>query len=175
MGSINAIELLRSPLDFPTGTAKIRDVRRAKPLTDPNSAKNVIARVRAIYDKVDARPVTRACERRTICCQFQLSGRTPYLTQGEALLAVTAWKATGRRMPSELGGRCPFLSDPDNKCLIYKDRPFGCRTHFCAEAGGPYARSEVVDLIWELEKLDAELGGRGGVTLETAVREAWSR
>ena len=47
------------------------------------------------------------------------------------------------------------LLAPDGRCLIYAGRPFGCRTHFCAAAGGPYARREVIDLIHRLEDLDA--------------------
>ena len=155
--------------------AKMEPMGRVKSSSNTGFDKSVIARVRAVYNEVDARPVSRACEKRTECCQFQISGRTPYLTKGEALLAVTAWKATGRRKLPDRGGVCPFLSENDGKCLIYKDRPFGCRTHFCAEAGGPYSRGEVVDLIWKLESLDAELGGCGGVMLESAVRDALSQ
>ena len=145
----------------------------AKSKGSPKDLKPVLERVRAIYREVDARPVTRTCELRTECCRFHLSGRTPYLTKGEAILAARAWKASGRKAIPDAGGACPFLSAADGRCLIYQDRPFGCRTHFCAAAGGPFARGEVVDLIWKLESLDAELGGRGGVSLESAVREAW--
>lgn len=163
-----------SPLDFASGAAKIDRVGRTKPPLDGNTRKAVIAKVRAIYRELEDRPVTRACQKRTECCQFHLSGRTPYLTKGEALLAAAAWKATGRRTLPAPEGPCPFLAPADGRCLIYQDRPFGCRTHFCAAAGGPYARGEVVDLIWKLESLDTELGGSGGVLLETAVREAWT-
>lgn len=136
--------------------------------------KAVLERVRAIYRELESRPITRSCELRTECCRFQVSGRTPYLTKGEAILTAKAWKASGRKAIPDAGGACPFLSAADGRCLVYQDRPFGCRTHFCAAAGGPFARSEVVDLIWKLESLDAELGGRGGVTLEAAVRDAWA-
>jgi len=54
-------------------------------------------------------------------------------------------------------------------CVIYADRPFGCRTHFCAAAGGPYARAEVLDLIRRLEAVDAQLGGDGPRALAAAV------
>jgi Fe-S-cluster containining protein len=57
-------------------------------------------------------------------------------------------------------------------CMIYENRPFGCRTHFCAAAGGPYARAEVLDLIRRLEDLDQALGGDGVHRLEEAVRNA---
>ena len=82
------------------------------------------------------RPVERDCIRRTECCQFKLTGRTPFLTKGEALTAARAWRATGnRRLPSPPDGACPFLERKSGRCLIYDGRPFGCRTHFCAAAG----------------------------------------
>jgi len=42
-------------------------------------------------------------------------------------------------------------------------------THFCAAAGGPYARAEVLDLIRRLEAVDARLGGDGPRALKAAV------
>lgn len=56
--------------------------------------------------------------------------------------------------------------------MIYNDRPFGCRTHFCAAAGGPYARREVADLIHRLERIDLELGGPDASALPHAVSAA---
>jgi uncharacterized protein len=56
--------------------------------------------------------------------------------------------------------------------LIYVDRPFGCRTHYCSAAGGPLARQEVLDLIRRLEALDAQLGGDGPHQLLSAVTAA---
>ena len=132
----------------------------------------VIKRVRDIYAEVAARPVERACVRRTECCQFKLTGRTPYLTKGEALVAAKALRASGRtRLPERGDGACPLL-DAEGRCLVYADRPFGCRTHFCAAAGGPYARREVSDLIHRLEEIDAQLGGDGGRPLPAAVKIA---
>ena len=46
--------------------------------------------VRAIYAELAARPIERACIARTECCHFKLTGKTPYLTKGEALLAAKA-------------------------------------------------------------------------------------
>ena len=141
----------------------------------PLSTDAALAEVAAIYAEVDHRPVERECVRRTECCQFKLTGRTPFLTRGEALLAARALRATGRtRLPARTDGACPML-DPAGRCLIYTARPFGCRTHFCAAAGGPYARREVVDLIHRLEELDAKLGGDGAHPLPAAVEEVLSR
>lgn len=132
----------------------------------------VLANVRAIYHELAARPIERACLQRTECCHFKLTGRTPYLTKGEALAAAKALRATGRtRLPERTDGACPLL-DAQGRCLIYADRPFGCRTHFCAAAGGPYARREVSDLIHQLETIDAQLGGDGARPLPAAVKAA---
>ena len=129
-----------------------------------------LAEVRAVYAEVAARPVERQCVARTECCQFRLTGRVPLLTAGEALVAARALRATGRtQLPEREDGSCPMLN-PQGRCLIYEGRPFGCRTHFCAAAGGPYARREVLDLIRRLEEVDRQLGGDGVHPLPDAVR-----
>ena len=65
-----------------------------------------------------------------------------------------------------------MLHSATGNCLIYNDRPFGCRTHFCAAAGGVIARREVLDLIRRLENIDSGLGGKGPRILQTAVGDA---
>jgi Fe-S-cluster containining protein len=134
------------------------------------------AAVRGIYRELESRPVDRACMRRTECCQFKLTGKTPYLTAGEALLAARSLRATGRtRLDARPDGVCPLLVQPTGRCLIYEDRPFACRTHFCAAAGGPYARREVIDLIHRLEDLDRALGGEGPRPITTALQAALAK
>ena len=129
--------------------------------------------VRRIYDDLARRPADRQCLRRTECCQFKLTGLTPYLTKGEALIAARAWRATGRKkLPDTKTGVCPILDPQSGRCLIYADRPFGCRTHFCAAAGGPLARRDVIDLIRRLETLDAQLDGNGPRSLPGAIADA---
>ena len=131
------------------------------------------ATVRAVYADLAQRQIERQCVGRGECCQFRLTGLTPYLTKGEALVAAQAFRATGRKsLPHTNDGSCPFLDRRTIKCLIYKDRPIGCRTHFCAAAGGPYARRDVLDLIRRLESVDADLGGSGPRKLPAAVAEA---
>src|SRR5215212_1837591 len=125
--------------------------------------------VRQVYADVAKRPIERSCTRRTECCQFKLTGRTPYLTRGEALVAAKAFRATGRKsLSSSADGACPMLDRATGSCMIYEARPFGCRTHFCAAAGGPYARSEVLDLIRRLEDVDVALNGCGPRPLGSA-------
>ena len=81
--------------------------------------------VRAVYSEVAARPIARNCTRLTECCHFKLTGRTPQLTRGEAILAAKALRASGRKaMPERDDGACPLLRE-NGACLIYHDRPFG--------------------------------------------------
>jgi Fe-S-cluster containining protein len=143
-----------------------------KPRRPPPKPSEAVAEVRAIYEELAVRPIERACVRRTECCHFKLTGRTPYLTKGEALAAAMALRAAGRKeLPARTDGACPLLTE-NGHCLIYASRPFGCRTHFCAAAGGPYARREVSDLIHRLEDLDVKLGGQGAMALPGAVKAA---
>lgn len=142
----------------------------------PAAVREALEEVRAVYRELENRPVERACLRRTECCQFKLTGKTPYLTKGEAVLAADAFRATGRKefLPRE-DGACPMLHLETGRCLIYEARPFGCRTHFCAAAGGPYARADVLDLIRRLERADAALGGDGGRPLPRALESVLGR
>jgi Fe-S-cluster containining protein len=129
--------------------------------------------VRRVYAELEARPIDRNCVRSKECCHFKLTGRTPYLTKGEALVAAKALRATGRtQLPTNPTGACPMLDATTGNCLIYEARPFGCRTHFCAAAGGPYSRREVVDLIRRLEAVDEELEGSGPRLLQNAITDA---
>lgn len=140
---------------------------------DQDDTKEILAAVREVYADLARRPIERNCTMQTECCQFKLTGLTPHLTKGEALVAARAFKATGRKeLPGRTDGACPLLHPETSRCLIYEGRPFGCRTHFCRAAGGPYSRGEVVDLIRRLEKIDADLGGDGPHPIQTALREA---
>src|SRR4051794_12907743 len=153
------------------GAANSRNTRSSS-----QSATEALGAVREIYGELATRPVERQCIRRTECCQFKLTGLTPYLTKGEALVAAWAWRTTGRtKLPSKPDGACPMLDARSGRCLIYADRPFGCRTHFCGAAGGPLARREVVDLIRRLETIDAQLGGDGPRQLPGAVAAALAK
>ncbi len=83
------------------------------------------------------------------------------------------WRATGRKdLPDTSDGACPFLKRETGQCLIYDARPFGCRTHFCDAAGGPYPRKLVLDLIRRLEDVDQQLKGDGPRKIQPAVTAA---
>src|SRR4051812_24144190 len=110
-------------------------MRKRRPLSANETA--VLREVEAVYEELANRPIERSCIARTDCCRFKLTGQTPYVTRGEALLAARAWRATGRKIldePPESDGRCPFLDPNNQRCRIYSARPFACRTHFCAAA-----------------------------------------
>jgi len=144
---------------------------RLSPLAEARAA--APAEVRAVYAELARRPVERNCTLLTECCQFKVTGLTPYLTKGEALVAARGVRAAGRKqLPERADGACPLLHPQTGKCTIYADRPFGCRTHFCPSAGGQYARAEVIDLIRRLEKVDAALGGSGPRMLPGALADA---
>ena len=150
-----------------------RYARKPAPAASRDAVRAALAKVRAVYAEVDARPVQRACTRLTECCQFQRTGLMPSVTRGEALLAVQALRATGRKeAPPAVNGACPMLQAGTGRCLIYADRPFGCRTHFCPAAGGPFARRDVLDLIRRLEAVDAALGEHDGPKPFLAALEA---
>ncbi|MEY2543006.1 MAG: hypothetical protein QOE81_467 [Verrucomicrobiota bacterium] len=139
----------------------------------PEEMQTALAEVQQVYADLAQRPIQRNCVRKTECCHFKLTGRTPYLTKGEAIVAARAIRATGRKsLPENADGSCPMLQQETGNCLIYEDRPFGCRTHFCAAAGGPIARREVLDLIRRLEDVDLALSGKGPRPLQNAVADA---
>ncbi|MDB6147744.1 MAG: hypothetical protein JWO45_1408 [Spartobacteria bacterium] len=132
-----------------------------------------LAEVREVYAALAHRPIERNCTRKTECCHFKLTGRTPYLTKGEAIAAAKALRATGRKaLPQNSAEACPMLQPGTGHCLVYDDRPFGCRTHFCSAAGGPVARRDVLDLIRRLEEVDSQLHGTGPRIFQHAIAEA---
>lgn len=149
--------------------------RKQKPRRAPRSRVEegvaaALAEVRAVYEELARRPVERQCTLAAGCCHFARTGLTPYLTRGEALLAARGVRASGRKaLPERNDGACPLLHPRTGRCTIYAERPFGCRTHFCRAAGGPYARGDVIDLIRRLEAVDAALGGDGARALPGAV------
>lgn len=140
------------------------------PQVAAESQKAVIADVKETYAALATRPVERNCALLTGCCRFKITGRTPYLTRGEALVAARAFRATGRKtLTPRQDGACPMLEEKTDRCMIYENRPFGCRTHFCKAAGGPYERRDVIDLIRRLEEIGARLGGGEARPLAPAV------
>ncbi len=147
------------------------------PVTRPKTP-DALTRVRTIYRSFESRQQAgdwpRECVARTECCRFRLTGETPHLTLGEALVAAAAFRATGRKSlpPAVDDGSCPLLDRTSGRCLIYSDRPFACRTHFCNAAGGAVPRRDVIEEIRQLEAIDAELGGDGPRRIQPALDAA---
>ncbi len=144
----------------------MRRFKKTPPLTNQAA----IVEVEATYKELATRPIERNCTLNTGCCHFLQTGKTPFLTRGEALVAAKAVRNTGRKeLPKRTDGACKLLHPRTSRCLIYEGRPFGCRTHFCQAAGGPYSRKEVVDLIHRLEDIDRKLDGSGAQELHEAI------
>ena len=79
--------------------------------------KRALDEVRKIYADLADRPIDRNCVRLKECCHFKLTGRTPYLTKGEALVAAQALRATGRtQLPANPTGACPLLEATSGNC-----------------------------------------------------------
>ena len=100
-----------------------------------------LADLRAIYAEVDALLEGWSCDSSTECCRFGITGREPYPSAVEVAELEHAVRARGglpkrRLLPVVAERRCELLSD-DGKCLVYRSRPFGCRTFFCERASGP--------------------------------------
>ncbi|MCB1225112.1 MAG: YkgJ family cysteine cluster protein [Verrucomicrobiales bacterium] len=158
-----------------------RQKRRSSSAASSHDDADGEAELRSIYAALDARVagLERNCQARTRCCRFQITGEHPLVTRAEARYMLKGVRASGRRAVSiRSDGACPLLKD-DGRCSIYAFRPFGCRSHFCAAAGGMVARREIADLIQRLTALDEKEGGDGPRSLPEAVaageREATSR
>ncbi|HUS65470.1 MAG TPA: YkgJ family cysteine cluster protein [Kofleriaceae bacterium] len=103
-----------------------------------------------------------SCDSSADCCQFDVTGREPYLTEAEWRVVEAELARQGRRIPAMPDSRvCPFL-DGDHRCTIYAARPLGCRTFYCHRASGPHVpRRDLADLTRRLEVLSADPEAKG--------------
>jgi uncharacterized protein len=86
------------------------------------------------------------------CCQFERTGREPSVTAAEWELLEREIARQGRKWSSlRKDGACPFLSAED-RCLVYRVRPLGCRTFYCRLATGPERVPRLNGLVRELEE-----------------------
>jgi Fe-S-cluster containining protein len=113
------------------------------------------------------------CPSSAECCHFERTGREPYATAAEWALIEEELLRQGRRLSSlRDDGACPFLT-ADERCLVYRARPLGCRTFFCALAS-PAQRVDrrlVTSLVRELEDLSGAMAGEArGRPLRAWVR-----
>ena len=118
--------------------------------------------IEKIYAEAEASLPARNCTRTTRCCRFLETGREPYVTRAETDYMFAVLRSTGRRLPPPRSdGACPFLDRDEKTCSIYEGRPFGCRTHFCREAGGSVTAQELKPSLDKLAALDEKLAGEG--------------
>jgi Fe-S-cluster containining protein len=118
--------------------------------------------IEKIYLEAEASLPARNCTRTTRCCRFAETGREPYVTRAETDYLFAVLRSQGRKMPPpRYDGACPFLDRDEKTCSIYEGRPFGCRTHFCREAGGAVTAQELKPSLDKLAALDEVLGGDG--------------
>ena len=119
-----------------------------------------------LYVEVERRYAGYGCPGSTECCRFAVTGREPYVTSIEALALRRAVARRGgalstkRRALPLLANRseriCPLLNN-DNRCAVYADRPFGCRTFWCdrADSDSPVSHRERTALVRRLQALGA--------------------
>jgi len=121
----------------------------ARPLGGTRERERALKEVRAVYRQADAAYAPFSCPASGECCQLSRTGRQPWLWQPEWELL-----SRGRPLPPprEDGG-CPYLDAAGLRCTVYADRPFGCRTFFCARIRGP-ARQPAETVGALLERLE---------------------
>ncbi len=110
---------------------------------------------RAIYRQADAAYRPHSCPATAECCQLAVTKRQPWLWPSEWQVLRARLAADGRGIPpAREDGACPLLDASGKRCTVYEDRPFGCRTFFCARRTGP-AREPVARVNALLERLSA--------------------
>lgn len=122
----------------------------------PAPSDPLIEKLKAIYRDTDALFAGWSCDASGACCRFSITGREPWLWPLEWRYLRTALRA----QPAPKGGQpgdCPAFDASTRRCRVYAQRPFGCRTHFCAGAcaGGKNPRSEIRQLARRLADLSA--------------------
>lgn len=132
---------------------------------------DLLSRLGAVYEALDATLDGFGCDASTDCCRFGVTGREPYVTRLELALLDRELRARGglpKRKRLSVSGerRCPLLGD-DGRCAVYSARPFGCRTFFCDKALADHAptkfpRREVGGLLRELTALAESFDPRDG-------------
>lgn len=115
----------------------------------------LLAELRTLYAQADGAYAPFSCSASGECCQLAVTRRQPWLWAPEWRLLTR-----GRPLPPpRADGGCPWLDAAGKRCTAYADRPFGCRTFFCARIRGPARQplETVVSLMKRLEQLSERL------------------
>jgi len=126
----------------------------------PRRQHAVLRDTRAVYRLADAAYAPYSCPASGECCQLAVTQRQPWLWLPEWLVLKDHLRKQGRGLPSlRPDGACPFLDGRGRRCTVYEDRPFGCRTYFCARLSGPAHQplEDVIRLSRRLEVLSLEM------------------
>lgn len=100
--------------------------------------RRAVTETRAILQKASAAWSQHGCPGTAECCQLAVTKRLPYLWPSEWKLLEERLRRERRPLPPpRADGACPFLDAAGKRCTVYEDRPFGCRTFFCARITGP--------------------------------------
>jgi Fe-S-cluster containining protein len=139
--------------------------------------------LRTLYARADELYADWSCSRTTECCRFGITGRQPYVTSIELSLLRQAIARKGgslaprrRALPitrdADSERMCPLL-DRAGRCMVYAERPLGCRTFYCerAQRGAGPSRDDLRELVRELQNLAErhELGGERARPLTRAL------
>jgi uncharacterized protein len=117
----------------------------------------------AIWHQADALLGAFFCPKSGECCRFATTRREPYLLPLERLALEKALRRQGRALPKRRpDGACALLDSTGLRCSIYADRPFGCRTFFCAKGSGkPAPNSALHELSAKLTRLSDSIVPEG--------------
>ncbi len=100
--------------------------------------RRAVTETRAVLTLASSTWAPWSCPGTAECCQLKTTGRPPWLWPSEWLLLLEGLKRQGRPLPPpRADGGCAFLDASGQRCTVYADRPFGCRTFFCHRIQGP--------------------------------------
>ena len=87
-----------------------------------------LAALREVHGRADAAvdEAAATCLGGGACCRFDLAGHRLYASAGELALLVAERPPQPQRVRR---GRCPYQVGP--MCTARRNRPLGCRLHFC--------------------------------------------
>ncbi len=117
--------------------------------------KRALAETRDILRRASALFARWSCPSTAECCQLATTGRPPWLWPSEWEVLLERLRRVQRPLPPRrVDGGCPFLDEVGQRCTVYEDRPFGCRTFFCHRVRGP-TRQPTVETDALLHQLGA--------------------